>query len=237
MDIKGRVFLITGGTSGIGLALAESLAQRGGEIVVFSNEESDNTEWLSVVGDVAKGADNKRALQSALDKFGCLDAWINNAGVARHRPIPEYSESEIDWMLDVNLKGTILGSQTALRYFSEQKGASGRSIVNVISTASLRGIPSESVYCATKWGVRGFTQALAEEAADIGVRVTGVLPGGVDTAFWDTAVDRKMPLGDFLMPQQIAAGIISVLEMDDNCVTREIVLRAVNDRDFSASPE
>lgn len=237
MDIKGQVFLITGGTSGIGLALAESLAQRGGEIVVFSNEESEHPGWLSVVGDVAKRVDNERALQAALEKFGRLDAWINNAGVARHRPIPDYSEEEIDWMLDVNLKGTILGSQVALRYFSEQKEIGGRSIVNVISTASLRGIPEESVYCATKWGVRGFTQALAEEAAESGVRVTGVLPGGVDTAFWDTAVDRKMPIGDFLTPQQIASGIVSVLEMDDNCVTREIVLRAVKDRDFSASPD
>ncbi len=237
MDIKERVFLITGGTSGIGLALAESLAQRGGEIVIFSNEESNHPDWLSVVGDVAKREDNERALQSTLDEFGHLDAWINNAGVARHRSIPEYSEAEIDWMLDVNLKGTILGSQVALRYFSEQKEVGGRSIVNVISTASLRGIPSESVYCATKWGVRGFTQALAEEAADFGVRVTGVLPGGVDTAFWDTAVDRKMPVGDFLTPQQIASGIVSVLEMDDNCVTREIVLRAVKDRDFAASPD
>ncbi len=236
MNIEGRVFLITGGTSGIGLALAETLAQRGGKVTGFSNEESGNSEWLSVTGDVGKREDHERALQAALDKFGRLDVWINNAGVARHRSIPEYSEEEIDWMLDVNLKGTILGSQIALRYFSGQKELRGSSIVNVISTASLRGIPSESVYCATKWGVRGFTQALAEEAADMGVRVTGVLPGGVDTAFWDTAVDREMPLGDFLTPQQIAAGIVSVLEMDDNCVTREIVLRAVKDRDFSASP-
>jgi len=211
MKIENRVFLITGGTSGIGLALAGLLDQRGGKIAVFSNEEHSGAEWLSVVGDVAKRDDNERALEECLAKFGRLDAWINNAGVARHRPIPEYSEEEIDWMLGVNLKGTILGSQVALRYFSRQKETSGNSIVNVISTASLRGIPTESVYCATKWGVRGFTEALAEEAASRGVRVTGVLPGGVNTAFWDAAVDREMPVEDFLTPQQVAKGIISVL--------------------------
>lgn len=237
MKIENQVFLITGGTSGIGLALAESIDKRGGKVAVFSNEESRESGWLSIVGDVAKPEDNERALKNTLEKFGRLDAWINNAGVAKHRSIPEYTEQEIDWMLDVNLKGTILGSQVALRHFSKLKSLAGNSIINVISTASLRGIPSESVYCATKWGVRGFTQALAEEAAAYGVRVTGVLPGGVDTAFWNEAVDRQMPVADFLTPQQIANGIISVLEMDDNCVTREIILRAVRDRDFAASPE
>jgi NAD(P)-dependent dehydrogenase (short-subunit alcohol dehydrogenase family) len=229
--------LITGGTSGIGLALARSIDGMGGKVAVFSNEESSDSPWLSIVGDVSKRENNERALETTLEKYGRLDAWINNAGVAKHRAIPEYTEEEIDWMLDVNLKGTILGSQVALRHFAGQEDSLGSSIINVISTASLRGIPSESVYCATKWGVRGFTQALAEEAADHGVRVTGVLPGGVDTAFWDVAVDREMPVGDFLTPQQIADGIISVLKMDDNCVAREIVLRAVKDRDFSAAPE
>ena len=233
MNIENSVFLITGGTSGIGFALAEQLSAKGGLISVFSNEAHSHPDWLSIVGDVSKREDNERALQETLERFGHLDGWINNAGVAKHRAIVDYSEEEIDWMMDVNLKGTIFGSQSALRYFSEKKTSAGSSIVNVISTASLRGIPSESVYCATKWGVRGFTQALAEEAAAVGVRVTGVLPGGVDTAFWDEAVDRQMPVGDFLTPQQIAAGIVSVLEMDDNCVAREIVLRAVKDRDFA----
>ena len=233
MKIENGVFLITGGSSGIGLALLTTLKQLGGKVISFSNEKCPDSDCLSVVGDVADAGDNQGALDSAVQEFGKLDVWINNAGVAKHRAIPEYTEKEIDWMLNVNLKGTILGSQVAMRYFLQQEDAAGSSIINVISTASLRGIPTESVYCATKWGVRGFTKALAEEAAEFGVRVSGILPGGVDTAFWDVAVDRKMPVEDFLTPQQIADGIISVLKMDDNCVAREIVLRAVKDRDFA----
>jgi len=87
-------------------------------------------------------------------------------------------------MLAVNLKGTILGSQAALRVMIPHKRGH---IINVISTASLRGIPSETVYCAAKWGVRGFTQGLQEEAAAHRIRVTAVLPGGVATEFWDGA--------------------------------------------------
>ncbi len=235
METEGSVTLITGGTAGIGLALARRLNAKGGKVAVTSNDAGSLAAVadfaLGIEADVASPDDNKRVIDQVLREFeGRLDAWVNNAGIARHSPIPDYTEAEIDAMLAVNIKGTILGSQTALRHFSAQKAGH---IINVISTASLRGIPTESVYCASKWAVRGFTQALAEEAAPDGVRVTGVLPGGVDTAFWDAAVDRQMPVEDFLQPEHIADGIISVLEMDDTCVTREIVLRAIKDRDFA----
>jgi short-subunit dehydrogenase len=136
-------------------------------------------------------------------------------------------------MLDVNLKGTILGSQAALRHMKQQRRGH---IINVISTASLRGIPSETVYCAAKWGVRGFTQGLQEEAAPANVRVTAVLPGGVATDFWADASERQAPMEKFLSPQQVADGILRVIEMDDFCCTREIVLRSIQDSDFSVQP-
>jgi len=128
-------------------------------------------------------------------RLGPIDGWINNAGLARHRAIADYSEDEIDSMLAVNLKGTILGSQAALRTMAPRRRGH---IVNIISTAALRGIPSETVYCATKWGVRGFTQGLREEAAPSNIRVSAVLPGGVDTAFWQHALPGQvMPLDTF----------------------------------------
>jgi short-subunit dehydrogenase len=109
-------------------------------------------------------------------------------------------------------------------------------IINVISTASLRGIPSETVYCAAKWGVRGFTQGLQEEAAAHRIRVTAVLPGGVATEFWSGASERQAPMEKFLTPQQVADAMVKVLEMDDFCVARELVLRSIEDSDFSVKP-
>jgi short-subunit dehydrogenase len=150
--------------------------------------------------------------------------------MARHRPVVDYTESEIDAMLAVNLKGTILGSQVALR---EMRASRSGHIVNVISTASLRGIPRESVYCAAKWGVRGFTQGLREEAAPYGVRVTGLLPGGVDTAFWSGAVDRAMPVQDFLSAQDVALALVGLVEMPDHVVPQELVVRSIRDQDFA----
>ena len=242
MILKDKVAVITGAARGIGLALSEELARAGMKVAMADVDTETLASAVEMVGmdgliavpcDVTKAADIQMLAETAEQKLGPIAVWVNNAGLARHRWIPDYTEAEIDLMLAVNLKGTILGSQEALRRMIARR--SGH-IVNVISTASLRGIPSETVYCAAKWGVRGFTQGLQEEAATHGVRVTSVLPGGVDTGFWDVASPQKVPADKFLSPKQVADAVVRVLEMDDWCVTREIVLRSMADRDFSVKP-
>ena len=241
MILKDKVCVVTGAARGIGLALAKALHQEGAKVAMLDVDraavetaaEQVGERALPISCDVRRGADVNVMADQIESKFGTLDVWINNAGLARHHWIPDYTEEEIDLMLDVNLKGTILGSQAALRRMIPHKSGS---IVNIISTASLRGVPSETVYCAAKWGVRGFTQGLQEEAAAHNIRVIAVLPGGVHTAFWDEASARKAPVEKFLTPQQVADAVLKALQMDDWCVTREIVLRAMADSDFSVKP-
>ncbi|SKB01140.1 NADP-dependent 3-hydroxy acid dehydrogenase YdfG [Prosthecobacter debontii] len=243
MNLHGQVCVITGAARGIGLATAQLLVTRGAKVVLVDQDFAalteastrlPETQVLAVVANIARGDDVTRIVTETTVHFGDIQVWINNAGLARHRWIQDYTKGEIDLMLDVNLKGTILGSQAALRAMMPQRRGH---IVNVISTASLRGIPSETVYCAAKWGVRGFTQGLAEEAAAHRIRVTALLPGGVDTAFWDEASERDAPKQLFLQPHHIADGIVRCLEMDDFCVPRELVLRSLDDSDFSVKPE
>lgn len=242
MNLQDQVCVITGAARGIGLSTAQALVARGAKVVLVDQDYAALTEAtsslsenevLSVVANVARGEDVSRIVTETSVHFGEIAVWINNAGLARHRWIPDYTEGEIDLMLDVNLKGTILGSQAALRAMIPHRRGH---IINVISTASLRGIPSETVYSAAKWGVRGFTQGLAEEAAPHRIRVTALLPGGVDTAFWDEASERTAPAQLFLKPRHIADGILHCLEMDDYCVPRELVLRSLDDSDFSVRP-
>ena len=243
MNLQGQICVITGAARGIGLATAQALISRGAKVALVDLDFAALTQalnslpesqTLAITADISRGDDVTRIVTETVARWGSPTVWINNAGLARHRWIPDYTEGEIDVMLDVNLKGSILGSQAALRAMIP--GRSGH-IVNVISTASLRGIPSETVYCAAKWGVRGFTQGLAEEAAAHRIRVTAVLPGGVDTAFWDDASQREAPKQLFLKPEHIADGILRCLEMDDFCVPRELVLRSLDDSDFSVKPE
>lgn len=234
MNLQDQVCVVTGAARGIGLAVAQVLASKGARVVLADVDEAalkavTVPNAKAVVCDITKAADVARLAAEA----GDVAVWINNAGLARHRWIPDYTEAEIDLMLAVNLKGTILGSQAALRAMIPHKRGH---IVNVISTASLRGIPSETVYCAAKWGVRGFTQGLQEEAAAHRIRVTAVLPGGVATEFWDGASERQAPKEKFLTPQQVAEAMVKVIEMDDFCVARELVLRSIEDSDFSVKP-
>jgi NAD(P)-dependent dehydrogenase (short-subunit alcohol dehydrogenase family) len=243
MNLKNQVCVITGAGKGIGLATARALLERGAQVALLDVDENalqtalsalDNSNAISVRCDVTKAAEVEAARATITSRLGPIAVWVNNAGLARHRWIQDYTEAEIDLMLAVNLKGSILGSQAALRAMIPQKRGH---IINIISTASLRGIPSETVYCAAKWGVRGFTQGLAEEAAAHRIRVTALLPGGVDTAFWDDASQRQAPKQLFLKPEHIADGILRCLEMEDFCVPRELVLRSLDDSDFSVKPE
>lgn len=235
MNLTNQVCAVTGGAKGIGLATAQALLARGARVALLDLENIalDHPHALSIRCDVSRAADVQSAVNQITERLGPIDVWVNNAGLARHRWITDYTEEEIDLMLAVNLKGTILGSQAALKAMIPHKRGH---IINVISTASLRGIPSETVYCAAKWGVRGFTQGLAEEAAAHRIRVTAILPGGVDTAFWDDASQRQAPKQLFLKPEHIANGIVSCIEMDDFCVPRELVLRSLDDSDFSVKP-
>ena len=232
--------MITGAARGIGFATASRLIREGSRVVLADIDEASLNTALeqlnsplatAAIADVAKPLDCARLVSIGQSSGIPLNLWINNAGLARHRPICEYSEHEIDLMLSVNLKGTILGSQAALRAMSVNRAGH---IINVISTASLRGIPTETVYCAAKWGARGFTQGLREEAAASGVRVTALLPG-VDRPFWKDAVSRQMPTEDFLTAEQVADSIVSLAAMDPSIVPQELVLRAINDRDFAQS--
>lgn len=237
-SLQDSVTVITGAARGIGRALSQALVETGGRVAMLDSDgealaaalaDLPAGRAIAVTADVRRRSDLDAAAARTIEAFGGgIDAWVNNAGLARHKPVGSYTEADLDLMMDVNLKGAVLGCQVALAAM-EPRGR-GR-IVNVVSTAALRGIPTESFYCATKWGLRGFTQALAEEAAPLGIAVSAVLPGGVDTAFWDAAVDRAMPVGDFLSPRQVANAIVGLLAQDERCVTRELVIRSLADRD------
>lgn len=236
-----EVCVVTGAAKGIGLALARALIAAGARVAltdvdvqalaVAAQSLGEKERVRAIPADVVSAEDMARVVRETEAAFGPVTVWINNAGLARHRAIVDYTVADVDLMLDVNLKGAILGSQAALR------GMQGRRrghIINIISTASLRGIPTETVYCAAKWGVRGFTHGLREEAAGMGVRVTAVLPGGVDTGFWRDAVSRQMPVQNFLRAEQVADAVVAMLRMDENVVPQELVIRALQDRDFAS---
>jgi NAD(P)-dependent dehydrogenase (short-subunit alcohol dehydrogenase family) len=224
----GRVIVITGSARGIGHAIAEALVERGAQPILTDVDEEAVMEAavnLDAPGlrlDVRDEAEIERVVAHVVECYGSLDGWINNAGLARHQRIDEIAADALDLMLAVNLRGTILASKHALRAMKRQ----GRGdIVNIVSTAGLAGVAGQAAYCATKAGVRAFTQALIAEAAPHGVRAMAVYPAGVDTGFWDDATEQPMDRARFLDAQDVAQAVMSLLELPPHCVAHELVLR------------
>jgi NADP-dependent 3-hydroxy acid dehydrogenase YdfG len=239
MSIEGKVVAITGASSGIGRATAQLLAARGAAVVLGARREERlvaAAEAITAAGgraahrvtDVTRRDDLKALVELACDRFGRIDVLVNNAGVG---PISRFDALRVeDWdaMIDVNIKGVLYGIAAALPLFQRQ--GSGH-IINVVSTAGLKILPSMGVYAATKNAVRTITEALRQEAGPR-LRVTEVSPGFVATDFVESITDqavraaiKQRGAGLAIPPEAIARGILFAIEQPDDVDVGSIVIR------------
>jgi len=189
-SLTGSVAIVTGGSRGIGFAIANALADEGCKIVVCSRTStevkkaekvlSEKTEVLGIVADVSNTGDCKRVMEETFKKFRKMDILINNAGISVYKTLEKTTEEEIDSILDTNLKGMIHLTRIALPHI--KKGSFGR-IVNISSGLGKSGMAGFTAYCATKFGVIGFTEALAGELEG-NVKVHAVCPKRTDTKMY-----------------------------------------------------
>jgi NADP-dependent 3-hydroxy acid dehydrogenase YdfG len=228
--VDGPVVVITGASSGIGEATAHELARRGARLVLGARR-ADRLEAVAAatgaharVTDVRSRADVAALVDLAVETHGRLDVLVNNAGVARVRPLDDLDVDGWDEMIDVNLRGVLHGVAAALPVFRRQ--ASGH-VVTVVSTAGLRIVPQQVVYAATKNAVRTLSEGLRQEAGPH-LRVTAVSPGVTSTEFIDSArrdprfhemVDMAMP------PDAVARAIAFAIEQPAEVDVGEIVVR------------
>ena len=182
MTLEGRVAFVTGASAGIGAAVARSLAAEGVRLGLASRRGDDLglDEAVGVRCDVRNADDVDAAVAATVERFGRLDIVVANAGVGSYGPFLELDPAELDEMIDVNVKGTIYAVRSALPHFL---AAGEGDVVAVASVAGLRGLPYESVYCASKFAQVGFLRALDDELRDRGIRCTSICPGGVATDF------------------------------------------------------
>lgn len=171
-----RTVVVTGGTKGIGAAIAECFHKRGDRVLVgarqdngFASRLGEGARFLAM--DASLPAGHAALVDAALAWTGRLDVYVNNAGQSEWKPLGEITEAFWDRMLDVNAKSVLFGSQQAARAMGP-----GGCILNVSSLAGKRGSANNSVYCASKFAVNGITQALAKELGPKGIRVNAVCP-------------------------------------------------------------
>jgi NAD(P)-dependent dehydrogenase (short-subunit alcohol dehydrogenase family) len=190
MDFKGKVALITGAGNGIGRATAVGFARDGARVVVVDRDTAGGEgtvgiirqqggEALFVAADVTKSTDVQAYVKAALDTYGTIDCFHNNAGIEGNvAPTAEYDEAMFDTVMGVNVKGVFLGLRHVLPVMLKQKHGA---IVNTASVAGLVASPGMPAYVASKHAVIGLTKTAAGEVARSGVRVNAVCPGPIDT--------------------------------------------------------
>ncbi len=211
-----RIAVITGSTRGIGFSTAVEFLKSGDQVVVFCRHRGHvakainqlaglgpRQNILGLVGDVRNERDVKRIVAQSLKHFGRIDILINNAGIAAYKELEKMTEKEWDDILDTNLKGCFLFMRQVVPVMKKQGGGV---IINISSGLGVSGEANFSAYCASKFGVIGLTQSVADETADTGLRIYAVLPGAVNTRlYWDLGLG--MEPSELLSPEHIAKRI------------------------------
>lgn len=212
--VKLKNVVITGAGSGLGASLAFKYNELGNHVTLIGRTKEklehvaktfNNSNYSIYTLDISSFDDVKKVFSKIAKNIGPIDILINSAGVGYFDLAEKLENKQVNQMIDVNLKGTIYCTQQVLLSMKERNSGS---IINIISTAGSEGKIEESAYCASKFGVRGFTESLVQELNETKIHVHGVYMGGMKTPFWDGILDDEDMAG-LMDPNDIADIIIS----------------------------
>lgn len=251
--LQGKSVIVTGGASGIGRATCFALAKKGANLTVVDIDQGRIDEVVQACREQFPNGDNahfgvatnvciekevEAMVRQTVDRFGGIDVLVHSAGVLRGKnsgPKLMYQVDLDEWntVIDTNLKGTFLCNRAVVSVMIQQR--SGH-IINVSSTSGLRGRAFDSVYCASKFGVVGMSEALAEESRQYGIRVNVVMPDAVSTPMWDQNGPMKAPKVA-LPPERVANVIAHIATLPEDTLLGHMVLFPFVTRRRKKKPE
>ncbi|WP_068676749.1 SDR family oxidoreductase [Oceanobacillus sp. Castelsardo] len=221
--------VITGAGSGLGASLAKKCSELGSYVILLGRTkekliktaESLHSGYSIYELDVSSKSDVTNVFQSIQNEVGSIDLLINNAGLGVFDLAENIEEKYINQMIDINLKGTIFCTQEVLEDMKSRKQGM---IVNIVSTAGKEGKVNESVYCASKFGVRGFTESLVEELKNTGVQVYAAYMGGMKTEFWD-GIFTEEQTKKLMHPDDVADIIMDNIKPRKHIAVTEVTIK------------
>jgi 3-oxoacyl-[acyl-carrier protein] reductase len=234
MNLNNATALVTGGSSGIGYSIAKALIDAGTKVAITGRDEkrlykaAESLNAVAIRGDVSNEADVHRTYREVLQAFGHLDILINNAGFGVFRKLVDMDRSSFEAVFATNVTGAMLMGREAAKHFIERNKGN---IVNICSTASLRGAANGTAYYASKFALRGMTECWRAELRPHNVRVFLINPSEVLTNFGAAAGFAQKENPTKLRGEEIAQMIKAVLEMDDRGFTPELTVFATNPKD------
>jgi 3-oxoacyl-[acyl-carrier protein] reductase len=219
--LSGRVALVTGGSKGIGAAIARALADAGAAVVSTSRSGrgQSSASIRQVVADVRVPEDAARAVEETVKTFGGLDILINNAGVGLFASVADMTVDDWRQVIETNLNGVFYCCHAAIPHLRERGGGW---IINISSLAGRNAFTGGAAYCASKAAVNQFSEALMQEVRHDGIRVSCIMPGSVDTAFADQGGSKA---GWAILPEDIAQVVIDLIEMPARTLPSRIEIR------------
>ncbi len=233
--LDGKVALVTGGTSGIGLAAATALAEEGAYVYITGRRERElatavqeiGSNATGVRGDVSKGRDLDSLFAQIRGEKGSLDILFANAGIAKYAALGNISEELYDSIFNVNVKGVLFTTQKALPLMPE-----GASVILIASVVGSKGLSSNSVYSATKAAIRSFARTWTTDLKDRRIRVNAISPGTIDTpglkdllASGEAGEERRnmvaraIPVGRFGRPDEVAKAVVFLASDESSYIT------------------
>jgi 3-oxoacyl-[acyl-carrier protein] reductase len=236
MDWSQEIAVVTGGTRGIGWALAMGLARRGAAVALCARDaraadrsaaelKSSGARALGAGCDVRDEAPVAAFAERVRKELGTPTLLVNNAGVGRFAALAEMSLAMWDEVIDTNLRGMFLVTRAFLPGMLEAKRGA---VVNVSSLAGRNGIANGTAYSASKHGVLGFSKSLMLEVRQQGIRVMAVCPGSVNTAFFDGDTPFDPNRGRILLPEDVARATLDALELPERALVSELDIRPAN---------
>ena len=235
---ENKVAVITGGTRGIGKAIAKIFAQNGYNLVInYVSENTDieslekeiknNNEILFVRANVSKFDEAENLIKNAIEKFGKIDVLVNNAGITRDNLILRMKEEDFDSVIATNLKGTFNVTKNAVSYMMKKR--TGK-IVNISSVVGVSGNAGQCNYAASKAGIIGFTKSIAKELASRGILANCIAPGFIGTDMTEVLSDavkeninNQIPLKRMGSPEEIAKAVYFLGGEDNTYITGQVL--------------